>query len=232
MVAGGRSRRSSRWSKESLGTSTGPRAEDVERLEALLDSSQPRFGVAVVADAKICCGYRGERNVFRSRRDLVAQVLRLCAVTDSFFAQVCYRAKVECHLRRIPVLPSILHRLSVMSAQMSIGDKTIMGPGVYIPHGQVVIDGLTVVESGVVLRPFVTLGIKDRGLVGPALRRGAVVGTGAKVIGHVEVGERAEVGANAVVVHDVAPGATVVGVPASPLPSRMTARTAVGGDPS
>ena len=47
-----------------------------------------------------------------------------------------------------------------------------------------------------------------------AVEAGVSIGTGAKLIGPVRVGDGATIGANAVVVDDVAPGATVVGVPA------------------
>ena len=47
---------------------------------------------------------------------------------------------------------------------------------------------------------------------------GVVIGSGAQVLGPIEVGEGAKVGANSVVTKDVAPGATVVGIPARPVP--------------
>jgi serine O-acetyltransferase len=97
---------------------------------------------------------------------------------------------------------------------VSIGDPVVVAPGVYIVHGQVVLDGLVRVETGVVISPFVTIGLRAGDVTGPTLKRGASIGTGAKLIGPVTIGEGATVGAGAVVVGDVAPGATVVGVPA------------------
>lgn len=176
----------------------------------------------MLADAAMACRYRGERSRFTSGVDALIQAARLCLVTDAFLAQVLYRAKVSCHSRRIMVLPWLLHRLAITVGQVSIGDKAVLRPGIYMPHGQVVIDGLTLLEGGVVVRPFVTVGLQDGGLFGPTLRRGVKVGTGAKVIGQIEVGERAEIGANAVVVRDVPPGATVVGVPAKPVVRSLT----------
>ena len=52
----------------------------------------------------------------------------------------------------------------------------------------------------------------------PTLRDGVVVGSGAQVLGPIEVGEGAKVGANSVVTKDVAPASTVVGIPAKPVP--------------
>jgi serine O-acetyltransferase len=51
----------------------------------------------------------------------------------------------------------------------------------------------------------------------PTLRDGVVIGSGAQILGPIEVGEGAKVGANSVVTKDVAPGATVVGIPAKPV---------------
>ena len=102
-------------------------------------------------------------------------------------------------------------------AQVSIGDPVVVAPGVYIVHGQVVADGLVEIESGVALFPWVTLGLRAGEVRGATIERDASIGTGAKVIGPVRVGRRAKVGANAVVVNDVAPGTTVVGAPARPV---------------
>ncbi len=102
-------------------------------------------------------------------------------------------------------------------AQVSIGDPVVMHPGVYIVHGQVVLDGLVEVHSGVVISPFVTIGLRSGNVSGPVIGSGVSIGTGAKVIGPVRIGDGATVGANAVVVGDVPAGATVVGAPARPV---------------
>jgi serine O-acetyltransferase len=100
------------------------------------------------------------------------------------------------------------------TAQVSIGDPVVVAPGVYIVHGSVVLDGLVEIETGVVISPFVTIGLRAGDVTGPTVERYASIGTGAKLIGPVRIGERAIVGAGAVVVDDVPAGATVVGVPA------------------
>jgi serine O-acetyltransferase len=100
------------------------------------------------------------------------------------------------------------------SAQVSIGDPVIVQAGVYIVHGQVVVDGIVEIQTGAVLFPFVTVGLIGPELTGPTIGRNARIGTGAKVLGKVRVGADARVGANAVVLEDVPDGATVVGVPA------------------
>jgi serine O-acetyltransferase len=180
-------------------------------------SRHPRFADAVVADARVTALYRGERHAFRSSADAAAQALRLCLVSDAFLAQVLYRAKARLQALGVPLLPRIAHRLAIVTGQLSIGDPVVVEPGVYVLHGQVVVDGFAEISSGVTLAPFVTIGLRSGDLVGPTLERDVSVGTGAKVLGRVRVGAGAAIGANAVVVGDVAPGATVVGAPARPV---------------
>ncbi|WP_438836515.1 serine O-acetyltransferase [Streptococcus pluranimalium] len=89
--------------------------------------------------------------------------------------------------------------------------------GVFIDHGAGLVIGETaIVEEGVMLYHGVTLGGtgKDAGKRHPTVRRGALVSAHSQVIGPVEIGVNAKVGAGAVVVSDVPPDVTVVGVPA------------------
>jgi serine O-acetyltransferase len=159
---------------------------------------------------------RGERHEFGSELDAALQALRLAWVSDAFLAQALYRAKARLQALAVPLVPRLLHKLAMASAQVSIGDPVVVAPGVYIVHGQVVLDGLVRIETGVVISPFVTIGLRAGDVTGPTIERAASIGTGAKLIGPVRVGEGATVGANAVVVADVPAGATVVGVPARP----------------
>jgi serine O-acetyltransferase len=191
-----------------------PHTEDTERLWQDVRDRHPRFGTAVVADARITAAYRGDRFEFTSKLDAVLQVLRLAVVTDAFLALCCYRAKAHCLARRIPVLPRLLHHLAIVIGQVSIGDPVVVQPGVYVPHGQVVVDGIVEIGPGAVLMPFVTIGLRHGDVSGPRIGARATIGTGAKVLGPVHVGDSAQIGANAVVLSDVPAHATAVGVPA------------------
>jgi serine O-acetyltransferase len=177
----------------------------------------PGFVEAVLADARVTAGYRGERSEFRSRLDALAQIVRLCVASDAFLAQVLYRTKASLQARGVPLLPRLAHRLAMASAQVSIGDPVIVQPGVYIVHGQVVVDGLVEIGTGVTIAPWVTIGLRAGDFRGPTIEDGAQIGTGAKVIGPVRVGAGARIGANAVVTDDIPAGVTAVGAPARPL---------------
>lgn len=187
-----------------------------EQFIARIRNAHPRFLEAVVADAQVTARYRGERSEFRSRADALAQAARLALVSDGFLGQALYRAKARAQGLKIPLLPRLLHRAAMLTSQVAIGDPVLVEPGVYLVHGQVVVDGIVTIESGAVIAPFTTIGLKAGEVKGPWIERNATIGTGARVIGSVTVGEGATVGANAVVVADVAPGTTVAGVPARP----------------
>jgi serine O-acetyltransferase len=208
--------KASRWRRDLSGVRPGA---DTARYWAAVHSQHPRFVRAVLADATIAARRRGDRHEFHGKADAALQVLRLAIVTESFFAQICYRGKARCQALRIPFVPRLLHHMAVTTGQICIGDPVVMHPGVYIPHGQVVIDARTEVGSGVTLSPFTTLGRVASVAGGPTIGRLASIGTGARVIGPIRVGERAKVGANAVVLCDVPNGATAVGVPARIIPA-------------
>jgi serine O-acetyltransferase len=174
----------------------------------------PRFLEALLTDARVAAIYRGERHQFRSRLDALLQALRLMLQTDAFLALAAYRMEARLRALGIPILPWIAHRIAMISAQVSIADTAVVHPGVFIPNGQVVVYGRVEIQPGVTLLPWVTVGPIAGGSAGPTIGPAAVIGTGAKVLGEVEVGARAHVGTNAVVVDDVPPNTTVVGIPA------------------
>jgi serine O-acetyltransferase len=188
-----------------------------EMLWRDIRARHPRLREALVADARIAAAHRGERYEFRSRMDAALQALRLAWASDAFLAQALYRVKARLQTLGVPVLPRLAHRLAVIIAQLSIGDPVTVDAGVYIVHGQVVVDGLVEIHKGVVLAPFVTIGLRAGDLRGATIEHDVNIGTGAKIIGPVRIGAGARVGANAVVTADVPPAVTVVGVPAHPL---------------
>ena len=101
--------------------------------------------------------------------------------------------------------------------QIEIHPGATIASGVFIDHGAGLVIGETaIVEKGVMLYHGVTLGGtgKDVGKRHPTVRKGALVSAHAQVIGPIEIGAKAKVGAGAVVVSDVPSDVTVVGIPA------------------
>ena len=101
--------------------------------------------------------------------------------------------------------------------QIEIHPGAVIENGVFIDHGSGLVIGETaVVETGAKLYHGVTLGGtgKDTGKRHPSVRRGALISAHAQLLGPIEIGENARVGASAVVTKDVPEAVTVVGVPA------------------
>ncbi|OLP61595.1 serine O-acetyltransferase [Xaviernesmea oryzae] len=95
-----------------------------------------------------------------------------------------------------------------------------MGKGIMLDHGSGLVIGETaVVEDDVSILQNVTLGGtgKESGDRHPKVRHGVLIGAGAKILGNIEIGEGAKIGAGSVVVRSVAPYTSVVGVPARPV---------------
>jgi serine O-acetyltransferase len=185
--------------------------------EAVLANRRERFpGLtqAVLEDAKVWSAFRNERYEFRNVVDGWMRAIRLMWVTDAFFGFACYRAKAAAQKRGLPIIPRLAHKAAMRNAQICIGDPVIIEPGIYVPHGQMVIDGLVEIRKGAILAPWISIGLVQGNPQGPMIGRGAMIGTGARVLGPWKVGAGSTVAANAVVTKDVPDGVIVAGSPA------------------
>jgi serine O-acetyltransferase len=91
---------------------------------------------------------------------------------------------------------------------------TPIGPGLFISHGQGTILSAEQIGCNLQVHQGVTVGWDYKGHRRPIIGDDVFIGAGAKVLGAITVGDGARIGANAVVVCDVPPGATAVGIPA------------------
>lgn len=143
--------------------------------------------------------------------------LEVVTCYPGFHAVVFHRLTHFLHTRlRIPFLPRLLSQLARWITGIEIHPGAEIGRGVFIDHGMGVVIGETaVVGDNVTLYQGVTLGGtgKDKGKRHPTLEEGVLVGSGAKILGNIVIGENARIGAGSVVVRDVPPESTVVGVP-------------------
>jgi serine O-acetyltransferase len=139
--------------------------------------------------------------------------------TDGTAAMICYRLMQSSRRRGLTPLEMFFNKLNAVANQCIIGRGAEFGPGFVLIHAQgVVINGTVRGGANVHVEHQVTIGAERR--QSPVLGNDVFIGAGAKVLGSVHLGDGAKVGANAVVVHDVAAGTTVVGIPARPVPRR------------
>lgn len=154
----------------------------------------------------------------RAKQALYSQYGARCSLlkavlTDGTSANLLYRLQGQLVRWRLAPLALLPHVLNKWFNGCVIGVKAQFGPGFVLIHPiGVVINSAVRGGRNVWLESGVVIG-DNRGQT-PRLGDDVFVGSGAKVIGGVRLGDRARIGANAVVLHDVPDGATAVGIPA------------------
>jgi serine O-acetyltransferase len=137
------------------------------------------------------------------------------------WALAYHRAAHALYRRRLFLLARVVNHWSRMTTAIDIHPGARIGRNFFIDHGFVVIGETSEIGDNVTIYQCVTLGgtSPDNGVAGkrhPTIADGAIIGSGAQVLGPILVGEGARIGANAVVTRDVTAGATMVGIPARP----------------
>jgi serine O-acetyltransferase len=156
-------------------------------------------------------------------RDPAAQNVSTFEILSSWAgvqALLAHRAAHALLQRGVPLLPRTIAYLTRAVTGVEIHPAAEIGREFFIDHGSGVVIGETArIGNCVTLYQGVTLGGTgfQRGKRHPTLGDNVTVGSGAKLLGPIAVGDGAKVGANTVVVEDVPPGATVVGNPGHPV---------------
>ncbi|HVU05881.1 MAG TPA: serine acetyltransferase [Polyangiaceae bacterium] len=131
-----------------------------------------------------------------------------------------FRLRKAAARNHVPLVGGVLRRLQTMLYGVHIEPEVELGEGVMFAHTVgVVIGGNTRVGDRVMFLGDNTIGSSDRTDF-PTIGDDVVIGAGARVIGSINVGCGASIGANAVVVKDVPDGETATGVPAVARPKR------------
>lgn len=158
-------------------------------------------------------------------RDPAARsALEIILAYPGFHAVIYYRMSNWLWRKRVYLLARVVSHIGRILTGIEIHPSAKIGDGFFIDHGHGVVIGATaVVGNNVTLYHDVTLGgiapsvdsaaQRDQKRH-PTLEDNVIVGSGAQILGPITVGSCARVGANSVVLRDVPPGATVVGIPA------------------
>ena len=158
---------------------------------------------------------------FAFEKDLASRSkLEIFLTYSGVHALSLYRFSHFLYCKKLKLLARIFSQMGRFFTGIEIHPSAKIESGIFIDHGMGVVIGATAeIESGVIIYHGVTLGATGKVIDKnqkrhPTVKRGAIIGCGAKILGDVTIGENAVIGANSVVLKDVPNGATAVGIPA------------------
>ncbi|MCZ2108452.1 MAG: serine O-acetyltransferase [Dehalococcoidia bacterium] len=150
-------------------------------------------------------------------RDPAARnTLEVVLFYPGFHARLAHRLAHALERRGVPLLPRGIMHVARFLTGIEIHPGATIGPRFFIDHGMGVVIGETAeIGADVTIYQGVTLGGTSTRRIKrhPTIRDRVTIGAGARLIGAIEVGENARIGAGSVVVTNVPANATVVGVP-------------------
>ena len=159
---------------------------------------------------------RNDIQAAKERDPAATSTLEVIFTYPGFHARQLHRLAHVLHTRGLRLPARLISHLGRALTGIEIHPRAQIGEKFFIDHGMgVVIGETTVIGDNCHLYQGVTLGgtSTKRAKRHPTLGNGVVVGAGAKIIGAVNIGDYAKIGAGSVVVTNVPPNATVVGVP-------------------
>ncbi len=143
-------------------------------------------------------------------------ILEVLFCYPGLHALILHRIAHKLNYWKIPLIPRIISNISRFFTGIEIHPSATIGRRFFIDHGMgVVIGATTIIGDDVLLYQGVTLGGtgNEHGKRHPTLGNNIVVGSGAKVLGNIEIGSNSRIGAGSVVVDNVPENSTVVGIP-------------------
>ena len=143
-------------------------------------------------------------------------LLEVILLYQGLHALISHRIAHYFYKMRLFFFARLVSQISRQMTGIEIHPGAKIGQGFFIDHGMGVVIGETaIIGDNVLLYQGVTLGGTglEKGKRHPTIGNNVVIGTGAKVLGNITIGDNSYIGANAVVIKDVPPNSTVVGVP-------------------
>ncbi len=174
------------------------------------------FLIFVVWILMVSIFFRVEIQSTKERDPAAKSVVEIVLLYPGLHAVVAHRINHLLWQWKIPFLPRAFSQWTRFFTGIEIHPGAQIGRGLFIDHGMGVVIGETaIIGDNVTLFQGVTLGGtgKETGKRHPTIGNNVVIGTGAKVLGNIIIGDNSYVGANAVIIRDVPSNATVVGVP-------------------
>ena len=159
---------------------------------------------------------RADLAIIRERDPAARGMLEILLCYPGFHALVLHRFSHWLWALGVPLVPRLMSQVGRLFTGVEIHPGARIGKAVFIDHGMGVVIGETAVIGDLcLLYQGVTLGGtgKQVGKRHPTLMENVVVGAGAKVLGAISVGANTRIGAGSVLVRDVGPDSTVVGIP-------------------
>lgn len=152
------------------------------------------------------------------RRDPAARsTLEILLTYSGLHAVLMYRASHWFYMKKMYTIARCISQIARLLTGIEIHPGAKIGKGFFIDHGSGVVIGETAeIGDNCLVYQGVTLGGtgKEKGKRHPTLGNNVMVGAGARVLGPFKVGDNAKIAANAVVLEEVPPNCTAVGVPA------------------
>ncbi|MCI5821538.1 MAG: serine O-acetyltransferase [Lachnospiraceae bacterium] len=159
--------------------------------------------------------YREEFQIIKERDPSIKSPMEVM-LYPSFKVMLSYRRAHKLYLKGHYFLARWISQRAARRTGIEIHPGANIGKGFFIDHGTGVIIGeTTIIGDNVTLYQGVTLGGtgKETGKRHPTLEDNVMVSAGAKVIGSFTVGKNSKIGAGSVVIEEVPPNCTVVGIP-------------------
>ncbi len=168
-----------------------------------------------IADMGFIKNVKEEIKVIRERDPAIHSSMEVF-LYPSFRVMIHYRIAHKLYLKKHYLLARFISQRAVRKTGIEIHPGAQIGSGFFIDHGSgVVIGETTIIGNNVTLYQGVTLGGtgKETGKRHPTLEDNVMVSAGAKVLGSFTIGANSKIGAGSVVLEEVPPNCTVVGVP-------------------
>lgn len=159
---------------------------------------------------------RKEIEAIKQKDPALRSTIEVFFCYPGFYAILFHRINHYCWTHSLKFLARIISTICRFLTGIEIHPGAQLGQGVFIDHGMGIVIGETaIVGDDVLIYQGVILGgtTTNKGKRHPTIGKGVIIGAGAKIMGNITVGDYSKIGTGAVVLKDVPPESTCVGVP-------------------